>query len=363
MNISTTTSSLHFAVPETTIQDVGIISGNVTDDAIGTILQTTQKLSFIAVIAIMFGLGCSASATRIMNFIKKPKHFLTGIALQLIALPLMGFAITRILSLDMPKTIAMIIQSSSPGGTYSNIVTYWLDGDMDLSIIMTTVSTLLAMGALPLWLYTFSAILHLEENLRVPFGWLGAGLATMIFPVLLGMIVQRFFPSKCKILTRIFTILGSLAVLGVAETTIAVGTYGLKATSAMGAVALLEVCAVATGYGVTRIPFLKFTVPERRTVAIEIVFQSVPVAFNIILLSYQNSPSDVLVSMVSLPFFYGTLQFGTSVILVITYLVMKKFGVKVFVPEDESSDVILDEAEVATDALMKNEDKKDKTSE
>jgi len=41
-------------------------------------------------------------------------------------------ALTRLLGLNVPETLALLFQAIAPGGGYSNVVTYWLDGDLNL---------------------------------------------------------------------------------------------------------------------------------------------------------------------------------------------------------------------------------------
>ena len=45
---------------------------------------------------------------------------LTGISLQFIILPFLGFLIVNILNMDAPMGVALLVVTSSPGGSYSN---------------------------------------------------------------------------------------------------------------------------------------------------------------------------------------------------------------------------------------------------
>merc|ERR1712168_477008 len=122
---------------------------------------------------LMFGLGCSVQLDVIKKFIVRPKQFATGIILQLLLMPFLGLALTQLFRMTQAETLGVIIQSSCPGGSYSNIISYWLDGNLNLSIVMTTTSTILALGTLPLWLYTLPRIFNTNDHIHIPFNEIG----------------------------------------------------------------------------------------------------------------------------------------------------------------------------------------------
>ena len=59
----------------------------------------------------------------------------------------LGFGIAKALRLDTNYGFGLLALASSPGGGGSNVFTNLLEGDLDLSITMTALSTLLSLGA------------------------------------------------------------------------------------------------------------------------------------------------------------------------------------------------------------------------
>lgn len=47
-------------------------------------------------------------------------------------MPVLAFALAKILQMEEVEAIALLLVGSCPGGTTSNIATYWIEGDMDL---------------------------------------------------------------------------------------------------------------------------------------------------------------------------------------------------------------------------------------
>jgi sodium/bile acid cotransporter 3/5 len=56
------------------------------------------------------------------------------------------FAFTQFLHLDPLEALALFLYGCSPGGSASNNWTILLDGDIDLSAIMTFASTITSLG-------------------------------------------------------------------------------------------------------------------------------------------------------------------------------------------------------------------------
>ena len=75
--------------------------------------------------------------------------------------------------------------STAPGGGISNIIIYWMDGDLDLSITMTMVSCILALGFTPLWLLVVPKLVP-GEKFEVPITDILINLATVVVPALIG---------------------------------------------------------------------------------------------------------------------------------------------------------------------------------
>ena len=58
----------------------------------------------------------------------------------------------------LTSRLGLFVLGCSPGGTGSNFWTLLLDGDINMSITMTFMSTMLALGFMPLWIFTLGKI-------------------------------------------------------------------------------------------------------------------------------------------------------------------------------------------------------------
>ena len=82
----------------------------------------------------------------------------------------------------------------SLGGSSSNIYTALLGGNVDLSVIMTFVSTTLSFGTFPMWIWLFGGN-YIDFN-RTKFPWwsMFLSLMTVFLPAVVGFLFRRYRP-------------------------------------------------------------------------------------------------------------------------------------------------------------------------
>lgn len=99
--------------------------------------------------------------------------------------------------------LGIFFTGCSPAGGASNIWTIILGGNMDLSITMTSISTLAAFAMMPLWLFTLGRVIFDRGSLEVPYSNLATYVVALIIPLAVGYLIQRFLPRVRNILVRI----------------------------------------------------------------------------------------------------------------------------------------------------------------
>lgn len=124
--------------------------------------------------------------------------------------------------------LGLFFTGVSPGGGASNIWTILLGGNMDMSIAMTTISTIAAFGMMPLWLFTLGKTIFDKGNLRVPYGTLITYVIALIIPLTIGLLIQRYLPRTAKFLTRILKTLSALLIVFIVIFAIVTNLYLFK---------------------------------------------------------------------------------------------------------------------------------------
>ena len=128
------------------------------------------KLLGVMMMVIMLGMGASLTFRDFLIAFKKPKGVLVGLLCQYGIMPFLGYLIALLLGLPPALAVGVILMGCMPGGTTSNIFTYFSKGVLALSIMMTTVSTLVAVAMVP-WLISFySGLAGVTGEFAVPAG-------------------------------------------------------------------------------------------------------------------------------------------------------------------------------------------------
>ncbi|MEE6470737.1 hypothetical protein FKM82_009053, partial [Ascaphus truei] len=120
---------------------------------LGTVLSTVIT---ILLALVMFSMGCTVELQKFLGHIRRPWGIIVGFLCQFGIMPLAGFVLSIGFNIHPIQAVVVLIMGCCPGGTGSNILAYWVDGDMDLSLTMTTCSTLFALGMMPLCLFVYT---------------------------------------------------------------------------------------------------------------------------------------------------------------------------------------------------------------
>jgi sodium/bile acid cotransporter 3/5 len=114
--------------------------------------DTNLQLIFTVVVGVLvsinnINMGCFIDLEKIKSVLRKPVAPVIGFACQFLFMPLASFAIGLLLFPDnISWRLGLFVLGCCPGGTASNFWTLLFDGDVDLSITMTFISTLAALG-------------------------------------------------------------------------------------------------------------------------------------------------------------------------------------------------------------------------
>lgn len=261
-----------------------------------------QALLGVMILVIMFGMGASLTPADFKIVTRRPRMLLVGFLSQFGFMPLIGLGLSLVLNLDPALAIALVLIGSLPGGTTSNMFSYFARGSVALSIAMTTASTLLALVMTPLLLeaYTGRFTRAIRERLMaegveggaefvIPTGNIVVSLVVVLVPVMAGMLLRRCSRGWAKVAEDTAGFMGMIVIVFLIVTTFA-RNYPLLfstswrvylATIALGWVGFLF------GYGLSRL-FGAHPI-EQRAISLETGIQNTPVAFAVILLSFQES--------------------------------------------------------------------------
>eukprot|EP00986_Skeletonema_menzelii_P006486 scaffold2470_cov154-Skeletonema_menzelii.AAC.8 len=246
-----------------------------------------------------------------------------GLFCQFFLLPFFGYIITIAFNLPVPVGVTLIIVVSSPGGSYSNWWCSIFNADLGLSVSMTTASTLLSIGFLPmnLFIYTYAAYHSLESETgksvmqSINFGVIFISIAVVITAIATGIFCSYKFdtPRWHKISYIGGNVSGIALIIFSTVLSFLGGTDGSepKPQETMTAIRPADYIAIALpcvlGLVVATVlpTLLKLSKPERLTTAVECCYQNTGIATSAALALF--SGNDLQLAM-RVPTIYGFVE-------------------------------------------------------
>jgi len=249
------------------------------------VTEFETKLLGLMMMVIMLGMGASLTWRDFMIAFRKPKGVIVGLVCQYGIMPALGFALAQTLGLPPAIAMGLILMGCMPGGTTSNIFTYFSKGALALSIMMTSVSTLVALGMVPATLAFYSSLGGYSGDYTVPASNVAQVLVVLLVPTLIGMVLRKVNPNVGATLELLGGLLGVFVILFLIVTWIPRNYQLLLDTSPAvyaGAIGL-GLVGMVLGYGLARL--LRQDSNRSRTIGLETGIQNGPLAVLIVTLS------------------------------------------------------------------------------
>ena len=159
-------------------------------------MEIVTKIAPIALALIMLTLGLGLTIKDFTRVIKQPKDFIVGLICQLILLPIVAFIIIKVFQISTELALGLMIIAAAPGGVTSNVLTKFANGDVALSISLTAIVSLISIISVPLIIFGSADLLNIETSTtNISMNEIALKMFFVVtLPVIVGMIVRKFFP-------------------------------------------------------------------------------------------------------------------------------------------------------------------------
>ncbi|MEO1459700.1 MAG: bile acid:sodium symporter [Pseudomonadota bacterium] len=257
-----------------------------------------QILSAVIVFFVMLGMGASLTPRDFQSALKKPQGIAIGLACQFGIMPFLGFCLVAALPLSDTIAIGVLIMACMPGGTTSNMFTYFSRGNLALSVMMTVVSTVCGVVLIPLMLGFYAGLL----DLAIPPENIIAALLVVMVPVAIGMGIRRASAKAGMLTEKIGSWLGIGFIVFLVGSWVPRNAAFLMETSSATFIAAitLGLVGIILGYGAALL--LRLDQRDARTVGIETGLQNGPLAFSIIAFTFSG---EIQQSYMAVPALYS----------------------------------------------------------
>lgn len=223
----------------------------------------------------MFGMGLSLVFNDFKRIWVQPKAILLGSALQLLLLPIVGYALAKAFALPPALAVGFMILVACPGGPGSNLVAFLSRGDAALSVSLTAISSLLAVFTIPL-VVNFS-VSEFMQNDEMEFSAVKTSLLVLIItaiPVTLGMVVARSSPKFAACCERPVKIISIVFLLLLVISTFIKARHNLPVLIHQVGLPTILLCVVTMLIGYLSARFSKLDGPACKTISIEVGIQN-----------------------------------------------------------------------------------------
>jgi bile acid transporter len=272
------------------------IEGPPPDHEVVTDFEQVMLVALVFVI--MFGLGAGLTPRDFGSALRRPPGLIIGWVTQFGIMPLLAFLLILGLILQLPEdyaapvAIGALLMGSVPAGTTSNIFTFFSKGNLALSVMMTTNSTLWALLMTPLALFLYGTrFMPAGSELQIPTENIVITLAILLIPVAVGMMIRRYSPNVGAVMELMGGFFGLFFIVFLMVTWVPRNWVLLAITPwQVYAVAIcLGLLGITIAYGIAR--GIRLHPKNARTVGLETGIQNGPLAIAIVLLTFSDSPA------------------------------------------------------------------------
>ncbi|MBM3382688.1 MAG: transporter [Betaproteobacteria bacterium] len=278
--------------------------------------EAETKLLGIMMMVIMLGMGASLTFRDFLIAFKKPKGVLVGLLCQYGIMPFLGYLLAVSLGLSPALAVGIILIACMPGGTTSNIFTYFSKGALALSIMMTSVSTLVAVAAVPSLIAFYTKSAGVSGEFAIPAANVAQVLVVLLVPTVIGMILRKTNPNIGATIELIGSLLGVCVILFLIGSWVPRNYQLLLSTpwpvffAAIG----LGLFGMLLGYWLAQL--LKQDNNRSRTISLETGIQNGPLAVLIVTLTFKDETQQ---QVLLIPVLYSLFIVLTSSVITLWY--------------------------------------------
>lgn len=238
-------------------------------------VQHEYWFAAIQLILAMLGMGATLTGKDFRDVVREPFAVSLGTAIQIIAVPLTAFLFLRLLGVRDGVAVGIALIAAIPGGTVSNIFTFFARGNSALSISMTALTTLACLVSTPLVL-SLLINQYLPVDFTMPRSQIVREIAlTLLLPLAIGMLYLFLYPRSAATVSK-WSIRGSL--LGILLIVAGSAIAGRLDVTAFGygnilLVALFTVSLSVMAYWVPKL--LRLSRPDSTAIEFEVIVRNI----------------------------------------------------------------------------------------
>jgi sodium/bile acid cotransporter 2 len=285
-----------------------------------------RLLSLAFLLMIGLGVGASTTSDDFRRAFAKPQAVGIGFGSQYLLMPITAYLLTVIFQLKKEHAIGVVLIGCSPGGTTSNLFTYWSHGNVALSVTMSFLSTVAAFALMPFWIWVLiTKAMGQGSGTKIDWTGLIVSLLVLILPICFGLAIREY-NTKAKIGKKLIwewlelsaTLLGTLfLIIGIV---IAIAAYGniLKDANFKIWIICLLMQPLGCAFGYIAAYMSRMSPKDICTISLETGVQNFALPVAIIQFSFSND-NDLRRQILAFPVCFGLLYLVWSPLIVLFF--------------------------------------------
>jgi BASS family bile acid:Na+ symporter len=291
--------------------------------------------SYAMLAFIIFGMSCTVTIDGIKETLRRKKPFALALACQVIFMPALAFACANLMQLNDLQSICLILLGSCPGGSFSNVLTYFARGNQALSIGLTFITNSTSILSLPLLLFIFGSS---YPSTVIPYRDILVSLSLVLIPAILGVLFRHKSEKYAKYGEIFGASIGALMVVGAVISGIvsngdALTNRDLLPWKVIASVTCVGPLGMLTSFLLCMFLPLgpKLSIKDTITISLETGIQNTILALAIVNISFTNTlPAFELFQAQLIPVMWGLIVLveGTLLATLFRYVLSKNDAVE-----------------------------------
>ncbi|MTH99407.1 bile acid:sodium symporter family protein [Roseibium sp. RKSG952] len=245
---------------------VSAVAGGVFASAFTPLAPSVSWLLMI----VMLTMGLSLRLQDFILVTRQPSNVLLGLALQYTIMPLVALGIGLAMKLPLELLAGLVLVGCSPGGTASNVMTYLARANLALSVVLTSVSSILAVVLTPALM-----LLLIGQRIEINAAAMLISISKIVLlPIIAGCLINTVLRRQLDYIRTSFPITAAAAILLIITIVTALNRSDIVTTGAAVVTSILLVCVAgfSLAYAIARL--LKLDLSSARAVSIEVGMQN-----------------------------------------------------------------------------------------
>jgi len=165
------------------------------------ILNIFNILVFFGLMILMFFLGVKINFSEIKKNFTEPKGLFTGFFLQVVLIPVIALIYISATNFSFNIQLGIMVIACMPSAATSNYITSKINGDLPLSITLTSLCTLLSVFSIPFYLKLFTIVTAQDASIfNIYYTDIIIKVFTIVtLPILAGVTLRYYLPQTIKI--------------------------------------------------------------------------------------------------------------------------------------------------------------------